>query len=565
MDLIDKKLSEKLKLFDYIDKKYGSNIDESNIRKKETASNTGSKDFLQKENNSNNELYDNIYSDFKTNSYKSYFYSPSANTVDSNITKHYSKINNYKNSKKNTKNFRNNNLSRERNLLTNDNRDTINRSKLSTNNNLRKNLSKLLPPNDSGNRLYNYGYYIKNKLNKKRKLEDEKVKKQMIPKILNRSKEIKRDPKFEERLYYAEKNDTNDSIYNRRRTLSRDNINYQNYNKARFTYHPKINKKSLLIASKLEPSTLRINRKKVNYSNFVEDKTVIDYYSNLFKDKNNFNYKKNKSNNNISPTCGNEKSNELYIKGMQDIKRKEQTFNENQIKKEEEYKNYPFKPKITKNHSYGGTKIGNKKKLSKDEIYNKNKEWKKRLENENITKKKKYEEIENKKYTFKPEIKHLNIQNDVPFIMKNIQQMNDYVNKRRKILEQKKEEENYKNKKLGQNAINYNVRTTIPKEFDLKTEKRSKSNKKERDLNIIKRKEKKTEKINNQAIIMANNITIKNNNKGLSYLKRDFFNEDCKNNFNNKGMKNNCSITQSQQDFINAVNDLHNTIDKLNI
>ena len=143
--------------------------------------------------------------------------------------------------------------------------------------------------------------------------------------------------------------------------------------------------------------------------------------------------------------------------------------------------------------------------------------------------------------------------------------MNDYVNKRRQILEQKKEEENYKNRKLGQNAINYNVKTTIPKEFDLKTEKRNKSNKKERDLNIIKKKEKKTEKINNQAKIMANNITIKNNNKGLSYLKRDFFNEDCKNNFNNKGMKNNCSITQSQQDFINAVNDLHNTIDKLNI
>ena len=82
MDLIDKKLSEKLKLFEYIDKKYGTNIDELNFRKRETASNTGSKDILQNENYSNNELYDNIYSDFKTNSYKSYFYSPSANTLD---------------------------------------------------------------------------------------------------------------------------------------------------------------------------------------------------------------------------------------------------------------------------------------------------------------------------------------------------------------------------------------------------------------------------------------------------------------------------------------------------
>jgi len=571
MDLIDKKLFEKLQLFEYIDKKYGTNIDESNLKKKDrdTASNTGSKDILLKENYSNNELYDNIYSDFKTNSYKSYFYSPIENTLDSNITKHYTKLNNFnnlKNTNKKTKKYREHNLSRDRAFLTNENGDNINRSKLNTNS--KKNLSKLYPPNDSGNRLYNYGYYIKNKLNKKRKIEDEKIKRNMTPKILNRSKEINRDPKFEERLYYAEKNDTNDNIYNRRRTLSRDNINYQQYNKAIFTHHPKINKKSLLIASKLEPSSLRINRKKTNYSNYNEDKTIVDYYSNLFKDKNNYNYKKNKSNNNISPICGNEKSNELYIKGMQDLKRKEQTYNENKLKKEEEYKKYPFKPKISKNYSSGGLKIQNNKNKVREDMYKKNKEWKKRLENENISKKKKYDEIEKKNYTFKPEINHLNMQNDVPFIMKNIQQMNDYVNKRRKILKEKKEQEKIKNRKLGLNAINYNVKTTIPKEFDLKTEKRSKSNKKDRDLNIIKKKEKKTEKINNQAIMMANNIKIKNNNNGLSYLNRDFINEDCKynnNNTNNKGMNFNCSITQSQQEFINAVNDLHNTIDKLNI
>ena len=389
----------------------------------------------------------------------------------------------------------------------------------------------------------------------------------MTPKILNRSKEMNRDPsKFEERLYYAEKNDTNDSIYNRKRTLSRENINYQNYNNSRFTYHPKLNKKSLLIASKLEPSTLRINKKKVTNTNYVEDKSVIDYYSNLFKDKNNFNHKKKINNTAISPSCGNEKSNELYMKGMQDIKRKEQMYNENQHKKEEEYKNYPFRPKIKKNFSSAGLRINSKKKVDKDDIYKKNKEWKKRLEEENISKKKKYDEIENKKYTFKPEISQLNIKNDVPFIMKNIQQMNEYVNKRRKVLEQKKEEENYKNKKLGLNAINYNVRTTIPKEFDLKTEKRSKSNKKDRDLYIINKKKRNT-----QAIILTNNIQFKNIN-GFSYINRGVLDEDCKNNLNNfnnlnnsKQMKFNSSITQSQQEFINAVNELHYTIDKLNI
>ena len=558
MDLIDKKLSEKLKLFDYIDKKFGARTDEVNYRKKETTSNASSNDVPQKDNHSIFELYENIYSDFKTNSYKSYYYSQSSNTIDT-TKKHLQKLNN-RHSRKNEKISKN--LDRE---LTNVEEDKFNRTKFNKTIKTNKNRVNYKPPNDSGNRLYNYGYYIKNKLNEKRKLEEEKIKRQMTPKILSRSKEINRDPKFEERLYYAEKNDTNDCIYNRRRALSREYLNYNNDNKSRFTYRPKINKKSLLIASKLEPSTLRINRKKTNYSNYEEDKNIIDYYTNLFKDKSTY---KRKLNHNISPSCGNEKSNELYLKGMQDIKRKEQTYNENLHKKEEEYKNYSFRPKISRNNSIGGLKIKNNNKVNNNDIYKKNKEWKKKLENENLNKKKKYDEIENKKYTFKPEINHLNMENDIPFIMKNIQQMNDYVNKRRKIIEQKKEDEFYKNQKLGQNAANYNVRTTVPREFDLKTEQRSKSNKKERDLNIIKRREKKKEKINNQAHIMANNINIKHNTKGFSYVNSDALNEDCKNNSNSNTMgmmKPNATITQSQQDFINAVNYLHNTIDKLNI
>ena len=548
MDLLDKKLSEKLKLFEIIDKTYGINIDQSTLKKKESTNNTKNTDNY----NSNNEIYDDIYSEFKTNSYKSFLYSPSKNILDSNIPKH--------NHKKNLKkNIRNHNLSRNKGdgeYSTKTFDINLKKSKfriIKGKKNKNKNLSKLYPPNDSGNRLYNYGYYIKNKLNKKRKLEEEKIRKQMTPKILNRSKEMNRDPnKFEERLYYAEKNDTNDSIYNRKRSLSKEYINYKD-----FTYHPKINKKSLLIASKLEPSTLRINKKKTH--NYVGEKSVMNYYSNLFRNKKNLNYKKNLNNN-----SGNEKSNELYMKGIQDMKRKEQLYNENQVRKEEEYKNYPFKPKITKNYSSSGFRIDDKKKMTKDDIYKKNKEWKKRVENENISKKKKYEEIENKKYTFKPEINQFNIQNDVSFIMKNLQQMNEYVNKRRKVLEQKKEEENYKNKKLGSNAINYNVRTTIPKEFDLRTEKRSKSNKRERDLNIINRKKRKIDKINSQANIMANKIKIKNI-KGFSYINSGAMDEDCKNNLSHKTMKLNSNIIQSQQEFINAINELHKTIDKLNI
>ena len=569
MDLIDKKLSEKLKLFEYIDKKYGTDIDSSEKappKKSELNQNRNfiQNTFLQKEARSKKEIYDNIYSDFKTNTFKDYYQSPSINTLDSKKTKYQSKFQKIK-----RKNLRNNKEDKDSLEINRTAENTI-RTKSTT-----KNLKGLYPPNDSGNRLYNYGYYIKNKLNKKRQKEEEKMRKQMTPKILNRSKEMIRDKdrdpnKFEERLYYAEKNDTNDSIYNRKRTLSRENINYEKYNSTKFTYHPKINKKSLLIASKLEPSTLRITRKKSNKSHILEEKNVLDYYSNLFKDKTYTNKKKP----NLSPSCGNEKSNELYMRGMQDMKRKEKTYNENLLKKKEEYKNYSYHPKISKTYS---NNFGNKGKKNKnmEDIYTKNKEWKKRLEKENNTKKKKYDEIENKKYTFKPEINKLNMENDVPFIMKNIQQMNDYVNKRRKILKKQKEEENYKKRKLGLDANNYNVKTTIPKKFELKTEQRCKSNKKERDINLLNKNIKKKDEFYNNALIMANkNVKIKNN-KGFSVLNMGDM-EECKNNFwndnnynynysNNKGTKIGTSMTQSQQDFLNAVNDLHITIEKLNI
>ena len=111
----------------------------------------------------------------------------------------------------------------------------------------------------------------------------------------------------------------------------------------------------------------------------------MNYYSNLFRNKNNLKYKK-KLNNNSS--CGNEKSNELYMKGIQDMKRKAQIYYENQVRKAQEYKNYPFKPKIRKNYSSSGLRIGDNNKLMKDDFYKKNKEWKNRVENKIYQKRK---------------------------------------------------------------------------------------------------------------------------------------------------------------------------------
>ena len=242
MDLIDQKLSEKLKLFEYIDKKYGTNKDltseKTNSRLKKNSSNI---DLNFQPFNNFNESENKSTSEYKTNSYQKYFYSPSISILDSNISKYDTKFPK-KSTKKNLRNKSKNNFS----ALTAENSST----------NTKRNIKRKHLPNDSGDRLYNYGYYIKNKLEEKRQKEEEKIRRQMTPQILNRSREMikdkYRDPnKFEERLYYAEKNDTNDSIYNRKRTLSKENIIYERDKNNKFTHHPKINKKSILMEGKI--------------------------------------------------------------------------------------------------------------------------------------------------------------------------------------------------------------------------------------------------------------------------------------------------------------------------
>ena len=110
MELIDKKLSEKLKLFEYIDKKYGTNLDESSSKRRATKNYAINNNFNNNENFFSNDIYDKIYSDFKSNSFKTY-YSPLTNTFDLSKTKQ----NNRKETKYSKKNL---NLSRDRELIT---------------------------------------------------------------------------------------------------------------------------------------------------------------------------------------------------------------------------------------------------------------------------------------------------------------------------------------------------------------------------------------------------------------------------------------------------------------
>ena len=72
MDLIDKKISEKLQLFEYIDQKYRNDIESTEKAPPKKSDfnqirNFPSNTYFQKETHSKKEIYDNIYSDFKTN------------------------------------------------------------------------------------------------------------------------------------------------------------------------------------------------------------------------------------------------------------------------------------------------------------------------------------------------------------------------------------------------------------------------------------------------------------------------------------------------------------------
>lgn len=486
MNLIDKKLKDKLKLFENIDKQLGTDC--PRVKTKARIN-----DKTPKKEKGSSEQFDKIYSNFLLNN--SQFQQPSRTYKPSPV----------KTPKKTQRSSVKTTCTSKRTSVGH------------TRSTSQTNLTKLTPPNDSGDRLYNYGFYIKNKLEQKRQLEFEKLHRQMTPKILPKSKSIYRNNNFEQRLYYQSNNESSESIY-RKRSHSKDST-------VKYDYKPRLDAKSLKIANQLEPSSSRLLKKKKRYK---PNESKESFYT-------------------VSPSPSATRTNrenikrlnELYEKGMENMYKREKMYQEQKMKEEEEYKKYSFQPTITKNSPIidSNSVIRSTPKSSKgasDEMYKKQCEWKKKLENENIKKRERMENIKNRDCTFKPEISHLNIKNDEKFIMRNIEQMNDYVNKRREVIQKNKEYEEYKNRRLGKN-VNFTIKPTIPKTFEFNTEKRShsrsKSGSKRRNDNL-------------------NNI----NPKRTELKTYNFFNDGV---YVRNG--------DEEQDFIQAVNALHCRIDNLNL
>ena len=551
MNLINKKYEDKLKFIDAIDRQYLMNAKNKNNDTNKNIERNNNINSIELLKNATSEKFDKIYSDFLLNE-NSYY------SIYGGIYKKNYSMNNNNFDKVPTN---------EDSYLQKETKKPISIEKKILNNNVNEVFEQNNSALDVGERLYNYGKYLNNKLANLRRIQDNNFKKLLIPKNYSKSQNNSRNYiKISERLYQ-----------NKKKKKKKNNTSNDSTN---FSYHPKLNKNSILIAEKLEPSFIRLNKKKKIKN--IKESNHKSYYLNLygnslsqnittqdinkgiypFKNKEN-SKKKDKNNQNIF-----EKMNNLYLRGIEEKQKKEKKYNENKRKKEDEYKNFSFKPYLNKNinifkideknTSTKNNKKNNSKKDNKN-IYKRQFEWKKKIEKKLNKKKEKNEEIIKKLYTFKPESYTQNYKNNDKYNNIALEQTNEYVIRRRKYIKEKEKEEKYKNKKLGRNRGDFSIGSTIPQEFELETEIRNK------DLNKNKNRSCKDFHLKNKADLKEKNSDKKslNDENGKNYW---FFREDI-NNFSNNNTKgsNKVSETPSQFDFIEAVNMLHDKLDKLNI
>lgn len=177
------------------------------------------------------------------------------------------------------------------------------------------------------------------------------------------------------------------------------------------------------------------------YNNNNDINNQLMNYKSMVSRSNNYSLKekKNKSKENNSKI--NKIIKKLYDDGLKEKRKKELLYEQNLIKKDEEYKKYSFYPNQKKKKKAKSNK--NKCiKLSKlnENLYSKQIEWKNKKEKKNIEKKKENEEIYLKQFTFKPNLSQEELVDDEKMIRRNINDMNNYIIKRRNQIRYKKQD-----------------------------------------------------------------------------------------------------------------------------
>ena len=143
-----------------------------------------------------------------------------------------------------------------------------------------------------------------------------------------------------------------------------------------------------------------------------------------------------------------------------------------------------------------------------------------------------------------------------------LEQMNDYINKRRKNIQYKRNEESYKYKRLYGSGNKYEVKSTIPQEFELETEIRNRYMK--------KNKNRSCDDFHKQNYLLEQysdkkSISNESNHKYWFFKEKMMNNKSNSHSHSNTRSNNKNNETVSQFDFIEAVNMLHDKLDKLNI
>lgn len=437
--------------------------------------------------------------------------------------------------------------------------------------------------NAFGERLYNNANFYREKIERKRIELDYNMRKNMTPEITNKAKNINRDPnKFGERLYPGIKNKSvntsnnleinSSNISTNKEEVMTDNFQtddsqieriYRKKNDVeskmiKFEHKPHLDKKSLQIAERLGSAKERLyaNKRKSRSKSF--DKKADYNYLNTSKTSKSPTNKETENSHIFNP----EKINELYQRGLKSKKAREEQYNNKLVLEQNQYKNFPYKPKISElNHSKSPESSRKVDLSNKKDFYNKAVHWKKNIEIKTDKERETYEKNQKALYTFKPNIIKKEIQNDEEFIKKNLEQIEDYVSKRRSVLKKKEEDEEYKRKKFNYGE-NYNMKPTIVKEFSFECNKRAERvkslspgrqvlNENNNNLQIIRNKLKTEDFFKENE--KHNLKTIRNEQK----IKKHVQNLSTNNNNNNY---NNTNSNEDHAAFLKAVSNLHENL-----
>lgn len=312
------------------------------------------------------------------------------------------------------------------------------------NNKRNKSNSNIKHSNNKSNDIdcrYSHEPYLKKKIEEKKEAKNDRIFQTRKPQLFCHKQHIRQANKPKILI----KSNSNLDI-NKLSTLYKTTKAQSTQSYSQLYFKPEINKVSLEIAERLEPSKIRLTKKKKKLNQIIsssyDDFNVKNRRRIISKDDI---YSKT-SQSNIHYL------NTLYLKGVSRYQMIQHHHNKSIEKQTNEYQLYSYKPDLSlTNKSLSSIHINNKRNTAKT-IYQHQTDWQSFVEKKTSIRKGIEEIEESHSCTFKPKTTSKRLPNDDEFIKKYLNQINDYVYKRRKLLQtQSSSEKEMKN--INRNTI----------------------------------------------------------------------------------------------------------------